>query len=479
MMENSLSLRNLRKNLIPYLRTWPDSPLTSLNGWQESPDSNFLMYDMSNSNQDHGSENLWPAFFPSADGLVTTGDGRLSALEIVPGVTIINRFPYVLSISLCRKKTHKHEAEQLHFMEILERGGGAVVQFLPPGMNLDRVLHTTRSVPDNQSAIRLSKCGLPIRKALTNVSPIFDEAYLAFEACLVKPGKDFSGRSIYAHAWVDAGNYRTYFLEIKAIQLRQDIATGKNQIFWRNSPAWHPNHLWKKSISPVDDAMMNRLAYQKGFTPNYLFPASNTTAFEADGFDNGMAVKCLPPLPENQADMGNDEARWPCFFPTPLGMITSWAENGTPNLMPCGSITVLSRDPMIIACCVASSLINIRYTIRQSLNMIRQNGEFGCGLPFVHQAVTEAIKYTGNVSYKIDPQKIEHAGLTLANLPGSPCLAALPVHFNCELIDEIFLGSHTMLLGKVKTIFNRKDVTRDHPLEWSPWADLNNTGVMQ
>ena len=432
----------------------------------------MLVRDMPESDEEVTLDSQWPALFPFPSCLVTTTDGVNTGLEVNAGPSIANRFPYVVSLSFSREKLSDDYRENGMFMDILERGGAVSVQFLPPGADLDSAMGAIKSVPDTETSKRIAHSGLTTRPALTNASPVFDRAYLVFEARMVKPGKDFSGNPIYAKPWVDAGSHRTYFLEINAIQLREDIATGKNQIIWRNSPGWIPNHDWQGSVFPGNDLIMKKLAYNKIYTPDYVFPSANTIAFEADGFEHGMAVKYLAPLPEDQVEVDNDRARWPSFFPSPMGMITTWVEDGVPNVMPCGSTTVISRHPMAVACCVASSKINERYTARTTLGVIRRTGRFGCGVPFVTDAITTAIKYLGNVSYSLDPEKVKNAGLAITPNEWSPIVTCLPVHFDCEVIDEIPLGTHSMFVGKVRKMFVRKDVTPENALEWSPWADL-------
>ena len=54
----------------------------------------------------------------------------------------------------------------------------------------------------------------------------------------------------------------------------------------------------------------------QAYNPNYAFPAASTIAFESDDMRNGMAIKHLPPLPQDQVEVDNVRARWPCFFPS-------------------------------------------------------------------------------------------------------------------------------------------------------------------
>ena len=163
-----------------------------------------------------------------------------------------------------------------------------------------------------------------------------------------------------------------------------------------------------------------------------------------------MSVKYLPPLPEDQVEVDNDRARWPCFFPSSAGMITTWSKNKTPNLMPCGSTTIVSRYPLVIAPCVCYAGINERYAPRATLDLIRESGRFVCGVPYVDDAIVAAMKYTGNISLSQDAQKVSKAGLQVEYSEYGPLLQELPVQFECEVINEVLLGTHVMFLGEVK-----------------------------
>ena len=455
-----------------YRYAWPQTDLAASEQWRLSDSGQVYTRSMPESREQLAQDSRWPAFFPSPICFVTTHDDSSIALEKVVGASIVNRFPYVLALSFCIEElSDRHHIRQI-FGEMLESSGSVAVQFLPPGEATDSAMNAITSVPDTHTRERITKSGLSTRKALTNDAPVFDEAYMVYEASLMKPSRDFDGQPTYEIPWVDVGSHRVYFLEINAIQLRQDIAEGRSQIHWRSLPAWEPG-MTLQDHAPADWGASANGRYQKGYTPHYSFPSPGTIAFEADSVENGMAVKYLPPLPEDQVEVDNDRARWPCFFPSPVGMITTWADDNVPNLMPCGSTTIVSRHPMVITPCVSYAAINERYAPRSTLDIIRKTGKFGCGVPFINEAVLEGIKYAGNISLAHDPKKLTHAGLEVEPAAWAPVLRALPVHFDCQVVDEVRLGTHIMFLGEVKQIRVRADVTPDNPLEWFPWANLD------
>jgi flavin reductase (DIM6/NTAB) family NADH-FMN oxidoreductase RutF len=459
------------EGLRSYAYNWPSVPLSELPDWNRSGDGESWVREMPERLDDLANDSRWPAFFPSPISLVTTADGTRVGLEKVVGASIVNRFPYVIALSFCRQRLSDRHYVRAEFTDILEKRGVAAIQFLPPGDGLDRVMRVIQSVGDDDTKGRVASTGLSTRPADSNASPVFTDAFLVYEARLVQPGRDFSGERIFERPWVDVGSHRVYFLEINTIQLRNDIADGRTQIRWRSLPEWTPNRQ-----SYVSSAAIDRLGqegrYAKGYTPNYRFPAAGTIAFEADTRKNGMSIKHLAALPEDQVEVDNDRARWPCFFPSSVGMITSWDESGTPNLMPCGSTTIVSRHPLVVTPCVSYAAINQRYAPRQSLNSIRLRGKFGCGVPYISQDMISAIRYAGNVSLANDVDKLANAGLTVLDGEWAPILASMPVHFDCEVIDEVRLGTHIMFLGEVKRIRVRDDVTPGNPLNWCPWADV-------
>ncbi|MBT7136677.1 MAG: hypothetical protein HN889_02320 [Rhodospirillaceae bacterium] len=450
---------------------WPYSALDTDTGWNENVDSPFRNRDLPETAEQLEADSRWPAFFPSPICLVTTTNGHEVGFEKVVGPSIVNRFPYIAALSFCREKLSDRHHIRGRFAELLESGGSVAIQFLPQGEKLAKAMKVIAETPEEKTSQRLKLADLETLPGQTVAAPVMKDAYLVYEGKLVKPSKDFSGNPIYDKPWSDVGSHRIYFIEITAIQLHEDIASGKSQISWSGLPEWSPDPALP---SPGGVTPKSGLAehYQKGYTPNYKFPAANTVAFESDGAENGMAIKHLAPLPEDQVEVDNDRARWPCFFPSPAGMITTWADDGQANLMPCGSTTIVSRHPLIIAPCVSYSRINERYAPRASLDIIRKAGAFGCGVAYIDDNLTKAIRYSGTTSFSDDEDKIANSGLHSSYRPLAPHLDDLPIHFECQLVGEIRLGTHIMFLGEVKSVLVRNDLNVDNPMNWCPWADV-------
>jgi len=454
-----------------YLYTWPHDELSQASGWKKSSIKGFMEHSMPESEEELSKDSRWPGFFPSAICFVTTEHGGKAALEKVVGATIVNRFPYIVALSFCTKPLSKRHYVRENFMKMLEEGKTVAVQYFEPGEGIDKCMNAINSVDDSRIEDRIAHTGLATVKAQSNDCPVFKDAYLVYEAKLVSPGKDFEGNKIFDKPYTDYGSHRIYYLEIEAIQLREDISHGRSQIHWRSLPFWNPSRELQE-VKKVETKPLMDVKYQKGYTSNYMFPAKNTIGFEFDKIENGMCVKFLPPLPEDQVEVDNDKARWPCFFPSSVGMVTTWGIDGTPNLMPCGSTSVLIRHPLCFAVCVSYAKINVRYAPRESLDTLVKNKKFVCGVPFANDTIIDAIKYAGNISAAQDKDKITHAGLQFEKDEFGPVLNALPLNFKCRVVEIVRLGTHFLFLGEVESILVRDDVSKENNLKWYSYPDV-------
>ena len=446
-----------------YSYKWPQTDLALSDEWQRTP-GGMLARPMPEPLGAVQEDSRWPAFFPSPICFVTTGDGETSAVEKVVGASVVNRFPYVVALSFCRDDLSDRHYARRHFCELLERTGNAAVQFVAPGPAVDTLMDVVNRVPDELTTTRVAASGVPTRPAHTLPVPVFEPSYMVYEATLMEPCADFEGTAIYDTPWADVGSHRVYFLEINAIQLRDDIARGERQIKWRSLPA-APE---ASTLSAKPHSRVETGRYQKGYQANYSFPSLNTAAFEADEHAHGMAIKHL----ERDVEFDNDKARWPCFFPQSAGMITMRGEDGSVNVMPCGSTTVVSRHPMVISPCISYAQINERYGARASLDLIMSSGHFGVGVPFIDDVVLDAIRYAGNTSLRDDPSKIVNLGMDVDEGELVPILPDLPITYECEVVGSATLGTHVMFFGEVRRILVNPRAEALNALEWCPWADV-------
>jgi hypothetical protein len=103
---------------------------------------------MPESREELAVDSRWPAFFPSPICITTTAHEGIAHVEKVVGASIVNRFPYVLALSLCRQPLSSRHYVRRGFMDALEASGRAAVQFIMPGEALDRVMATVQKIHD-------------------------------------------------------------------------------------------------------------------------------------------------------------------------------------------------------------------------------------------------------------------------------------------------------------------------------------------
>ena len=464
---------------------WPDEEGSNLSGWRMTTDERARVRDLPETPAEISADSRWPAFFPVSLSIATAAHGGATAMERITGASIVNRFPYILAISVCREDLSRRHHARRTFMRLLEGSGHCAIQFPTPGRPLDIVLDVLAQVSEDQSDQRIAATELTTRRAVTGPSVIFDDSYLVYEGRLAEPTEDLEGHAVFPSPWIDVGSHRLYFLEVTAIQLRREIAAGDERIRWCGLPSWNGEY-----ATTSNDAASNLPAsrinvgatgigsrYIKSYTPHYEFPSAGTVGFEPNGFGDGIAIRALPKHAADQIEVNDDRARWPCFFPSSVGMITTWADPNTPNLMPCGSTTVVSRSPLVIAPCVSYAKINQRYAPRATLDIIRRTGRFGCGVPFLRADVVSAIRVAGTRSIIDDPHKVSTSGLEVQSSGPSPVLPALPIHFDCEVTAEVRMGTHVMFLGEARRIRVRRDVHAANPITWCPWADVTERSV--
>ena len=447
---------------------WPYNGAFDAAAWGHMADDGHRVRVLPESREELERDSRWPAFFPSPICITTTAHGGVSHVEKVVGASIVNRFPYVVALSYCREALSSRHYVRRTFMDALEASGCATIQFIMPSDELGTLMSGIAEVPEDRPAERFAATCL----ATHGTPPIFDDAYLVYQCRLVRPGRDFEGAPIYPEPWIDVGSHRVYLLEIELIALEEDIASGRAPLHWRSLPVWR-GAPWRRSdpaAAAKRHAALARGTFVKAYQPDYVFPSAGTIAFAADEHRGGFAIKHLLPLPADQVEVDNDRARWPCFFPSSVGLITVADAEDRVGGMACGSTTILSRHPLTVAIGVSYARINQRYARRGSLDLLENADRFGCGVPYYDADVLEAIRYLGNISRSHDPQKVDNCGLTPVRMGGSVALAELPIHYDCRIVARQRLGTHVLILGEVESVFVRRDITPENPLEWCPWA---------
>jgi hypothetical protein len=105
--------------------SWPHPGALSSPAWQFNRSVGRLVRPMPESREELAADSRWPAFFPSSICLATVCHQGVARLEKVVGATIVNRFPYVLALSLCRQPPSPRHYVHRAFMDALEASGRA------------------------------------------------------------------------------------------------------------------------------------------------------------------------------------------------------------------------------------------------------------------------------------------------------------------------------------------------------------------
>ncbi len=128
------------------------------------------------------------------------------------------------------------------------------------------------------------------------------------------------------------------------------------------------------------------------------------------------------------------------LFPTPVLMVGSYDQNGTPNLMNAAWGGICCSDPP----CVTVSLRKARYSYAN----IEECKAFTIGIAS-ESTMTEA-DYVGIVSGR-NVDKFAVCGLThvKSDLVDAPYAAEFPVVLECRLLQTVELGIHTQFIGEI------------------------------
>lgn len=443
--------------------------------WQSVTHTNFKMLELAEDLDGLLEDSRWPAFFPSSICIVTTKFGKKFGVEKVVGASIVNRFPYIVALSFCNRTLSSRHYARHYFINLLEHSKSVAIQFLFPNINLHKIIDCIEKTPPEHRYEYILDQKIPMELGVEEQNPIFSDSFLIYEASLKKTTVALDGNPIFENYFKDIGSHRIYFLEINRIHLNKDISDKNKKIYWKSLPTWTPlqtknNYEEEKLI--IRNQNLKKLKYVKQYNPHYFFPSLDTINFNHNEIRGARVINSLPPVAAEQIEVDNDKARWPCFFPSSLGIITLFDLEGRVSAMPCGSTTIVSRFPLVISICVSYSRINERYAPRKTLDFLFKQDYFGCGVPYIDQEILEAINYLGNISYREDNDKFYNSGLTAINIGNTPLIEQLPIHFDCKIINKIPLGTHIMFFGEVKNIFLRNDVTFTNPFVWNPYTNV-------
>jgi len=141
--------------------------------------------------------------------------------------------------------------------------------------------------------------------------------------------------------------------------------------------------------------------------------------------------------------------------PRPIGWISTWSADGTPNLAPFSYFTALSAEPMLVGVSIGHRASGPKDTLVN----LRDRGAFCVNL--VDVAHLEAMNQTSaDVAPEVD--EFELAGLSPASshTVDAPYVATVPAVLECTVTQEVDLGGapNTLVIGEVVGLLLGEDL---------------------
>jgi len=141
--------------------------------------------------------------------------------------------------------------------------------------------------------------------------------------------------------------------------------------------------------------------------------------------------------------------------PRPIGWLSTWGEDGVPNLAPFSYFAALSASPML----VGASIGHRRDGPKDTLVNIRRRGAF-CTNVVSEPLLAEMNATSAEVPPDVDEFRL--AGLTAARSErvDAPYVGEAPAVFECVLRQEVPLthAPNTLVIGEVVGVLLREDL---------------------
>ncbi|EMA47401.1 flavin reductase family protein [Halococcus saccharolyticus] len=150
-------------------------------------------------------------------------------------------------------------------------------------------------------------------------------------------------------------------------------------------------------------------------------------------------------------------------IPRPIAWVSSLSPEGVANLAPYSFFNVVSTAPPVVMFAPTDRSERPEGLSDSARNALDTE-------EFVVNVVTEPLAEAMNAtSATLPPEESEfdHAGLERAasEAVAPPRVAAAEVAFECELYESIDIGSNTMVLGEVVSVYLDEGVTTDGKLD--------------
>lgn len=133
---------------------------------------------------------------------------------------------------------------------------------------------------------------------------------------------------------------------------------------------------------------------------------------------------------------------WKKKYPEQIVFVVSADQQGRPNIMVAGWFVPLSGEPPL----VGVALANERY----SLELISETKEFVIAFPS-EDMVQEVIVCGTKSGRDIDKFKETNLKKLPAQTVKVPLIDGCVVNFECRLVEEVPVGDHVLLVGKILT----------------------------
>ncbi|MCI0504411.1 flavin reductase family protein [Candidatus Micrarchaeota archaeon] len=134
------------------------------------------------------------------------------------------------------------------------------------------------------------------------------------------------------------------------------------------------------------------------------------------------------------------------LYPARVCLITSRL-NGKDNVMSASWVFPMSMDPPLFGVSVSPK--------RHSHGMIRGGRAFGINLP--GPELLQAVKACGTISGRDGIDKFLDAGLTKEQGANVPLIRECLAGIECDVVQEIEAGDHTVFVGKAVNVVKRKE----------------------
>lgn len=386
----------------------------------------------------------WKIFFPISICFLSFTYKKKNFLEKISGAAIINRFPLTVMIPICTKNISKRHTNKSYIIENLK--------------DLENVSLNLISQNNVNSFKFLDK----FKSKITLIDKIFNKKLIARNASI---SFNWKAKDLKKAKIVKLNSHSLILIDIDKIFLNNHLK--HFDIKWKSLPYFQKKINFKFIIKKTQ-------SYFKNFTDNYKyivnFKSSNFKKIKSESEFTEVNLRKFKSAEIKK--LTSDQAKWPIFFPSSVGIIGSLDDNKNSNFMPCGSTTVVNRHPFQFAVAVSHLNNNLRYRKRYSLKNILKRKKITLGVPYSSSGILRMINYMGNVSKMNFNEKINNVKFEMSKCNYGPIFNELPITYGCELYKKIKLKTHTLLIFTVKKVFYTK-IFNNKKLFWNGLFNLS------